>query len=464
MKSWHDSLPRLIGRLRGPCFLPDTVGYAQEVSVFNQTVRHRPGIAVGATSPDDVCAAVRFAGDHHMPIAVLNTGHGPTVSAGPQTLLINTRRMTGIVVDEHTATARVEAGVRFGQFVEATATHGLAPLPGSSPGVGVVGYTLSGGASSTMGRLYGWAADHVSAMDIVTADGRLRHVSPTAEPGLFGAALGGKSNFGVVTAIECGLFPVTRLYAGALYFSGADLREVLRAYRRFTGTAPDEMTSGLAVLRLPPLPELPTFMRGRLTVAVRISYVGDPDVGEQLVRPLRSAAPVLMDSIADIPYRDFAAISADPADPAPAVEHFAMLRQLSDGAIERLADVLAAEEGTGVTIFDIRHLGGAYRNPPRFLNAVGARDAAFAFFALTVVPPGQPVDAYRDSGREVVAALAPWLHPAGSPTFQGPADTTEDGTRRAYDAATYERLRTIKARFDPANRFRINHNIPPRRS
>jgi FAD/FMN-containing dehydrogenase len=464
MDSWRDSLPRLAGRLRGPCFTPDDGGYAAEISVFNQAVRHCPGIVVGATSSADIRESVLFAAEHDLPVAVLNTGHGPTVAAGPQSLLITTKRMTRVEVDERTATARVEAGVRFGQLVEVAASHGLAPLPGSSPGVGVVGYTLSGGASSTMGRLYGWAADHVRALDVVTADGRLRRASPTSERDLFGALLGGKSNFGVVTAMECALFPVTRLYAGALYYPGTHVREVLRAYRYFTDTAPDAISTGVALMNFPALPDLPPFMRGKLAVALRVSYVGDAATGEHLIRPLRDAAPVLMDTVAEIPYSDFASISADPADPAPAVEHFGLLRVFTDDTVERIADAVAPTTDTRINLVDIRHLGGAFRNPPPTPNAVGARDAAFAFFSLTVVPPGHRLDAYRDSGRELMTALAPWMHPMASPTFQGPADATEAGTRRAYDVETYEFLRTAKDRYDPDNRFRVNHNIPPRQS
>lgn len=461
MDAWRGKVADLADRLRGPCMTAESSGYAAEVAVFNQAVRHRPGIVVGATSSTDVCEAVRFAAVHGMRLGVLNTGHGPSVAAGPETLLITTRRMTGIQVDERTATARVEAGVRFGRFVESTAAFGLAPLPGSSPGVGVVGYTLSGGASPTLGRRYGWAADHVSALDVVTADGRLRPVSPATEPALFGALLGGKSNFGVVTAIECGLFPVTRLYAGALYFAGADVRDVLQVYRRFTESAPDAMSSGVAVLNFPPLPDIPEFMRGRPAVAVRVSHVGDPDVGKRLVQPLRRAAPVLMDTVADIPFGDFAAICADPTEPAPAVEHFGLLRELTGHTVDRVADVLTAEGGMRANILDIRHLGGGYAKPPRFVNAVGARDAAFAFFTLSVVPPGHRLDDYRESGRDVVEAFGPWLHPMASPAFQGPADATQDGVRRAYDADTYQRLRAVKAQYDPDNRFRVNHNIAP---
>lgn len=461
MEPWRGKLSELQGVVRGPVFTADDAGYSSEVAVFNTAVRHRPAVVVGAVDAADVAEAVTFAVEHGLNVAVLNTGHGPTVAADADTLMITTGRMSGLTIDADNRWARVEAGVRFGQLVQTAAKYGLAPLPGSSPGVGVVGYTLSGGASSTMGRKYGWAADHVSAIEVVTADGELRCVSPQYESDLFSALLGGKSNFGVVVAMKFALFPVTQLYAGALFFSGDHSRQVLQAYRELTASAPDELTTGLALLNLPPLPGLPPFMQGQLTVSVRVSYVGDADAGARLIEPLRHAAPVLADTVADIPYTQFATISNDPTDPAPAVEHFGLLRELTEDTVKAIVDVVGPGSGSTANIVDIRHLQGAFSNPAPFPNAVGARDAAYAMFALTVVPPGQEVAAYRDSGRDLLAALRPWLHNGSNPSFIGPADAVEGRTMLAYDPEVYQRLRAVKALYDPLNRFRLNHNIPP---
>src|SRR6201999_2437501 len=189
MESWHDKLSELRGEVQGPVFTADDSGYQSEVAVFNTAVRHCPAVVVGAANALDVSKAVMFAAHRGLNIAVLNTGHGPTVAADADTVMITTRRMSGIAIDAENRSARVEAGVLFGPLVEAAARYGLARLPGSSPGVGVVGYTLSGGASSTMGRKYGWAADHVSAIDVVTADGQLHQVSAQSEADLFSALL-----------------------------------------------------------------------------------------------------------------------------------------------------------------------------------------------------------------------------------------------------------------------------------
>ncbi|OBJ50312.1 FAD-dependent oxidoreductase, partial [Mycobacterium sp. 1423905.2] len=384
MQSWDRELSKLQNQIQGPVLTEHSPGYDSEVAVFNMAVQHRPAVVVGAVDADDVSKAVLFAVRHGLNIAILNTGHGPSLAADADTLMITTRRMSGVSIDVGRRSARVEAGVRFGQFVEATAQFGLAPLSGSAPGVGVVGYTLSGGASATMGRKYGWACDHVRDIDVVTADGRLRRVDARTDPDLFGALLGGRSNFGVVTAIEVGLFPVASLYAGAVHYSGDHALQVLEAYRKLTEAAPDELTTGLALLNLPPLPSLPPFMQGKLTVSVRISFVGDAAAGAKLIEPLHRAAPVLADTVGLIPYSQFGVISNDPTDPAPAVEQFGLLKQLTADTVAAIVDAVGPESGSSINIVDIRHLQGAFSRPAPFFNAVGARDAAFAMFGLTV--------------------------------------------------------------------------------
>ncbi|GFG65206.1 oxidoreductase [Mycobacterium kubicae] len=461
MKFTAETIAELQDAVHGPVFTEGSPGYDTEVAVFNMAVEHRPAIVVGATNAVDVSKAVVFASHHGLNIAVLNTGHGPSLAADADTLMINTRRMSGVSIDVPNRSARVEAGVRFGQLVEAAAECGLAPLPGSAPGVGVVGYTLSGGASATMGRKYGWACDHVSRIDVVTADGQLRRVSTHAEADLFGAILGGRSNFGVITAMEFNLFPVAWLYAGALYYSGEHARQVLEAYRQLTESAPEDLTTGVALLNLPPLPSLPPFMQGKLTVSVRVSFVGDATAGARLIEPLRRAAPLLADTVANIPYSHFGLISNDPTDPAPAVEQFGLLRGLTADTVTAIVDTVGPGSGSPINIVDIRHLQGAFSRPAPFPNAVAARDAAFAMFGLTVVPPGRNVSDYRQSGCELLTALQPWLCDKASPSFQGPNDTTEERTRQAYDPDVYDTLRAVKTKYDPHNRFRLNHNIPP---
>jgi Berberine and berberine like len=264
-----------------------------------------------------------------------------------------------------------------------------------------------------------------------------------------------------VTAMEFALFPVTSLYAGALCYSGEHTGEVLEAYRALTTSAPEELTTSFALLNLPPLPGLPPYMQGKSTVALRISFVGDPATGARLIEPLRRAAPVLSDNVGEMPYTRFASISNDPTGSAAAVEQFALLSELTQETVAAIVDVVGPGSDSTINIVDIRHLQGAFARPAPFPNAVGARDAAFAVVGLTIVPPWGKVANYLDSGGDFIAALRPWLHDKASPSFQGPNDATEEGTRRAYDPPVYDKLRAVKTTYDPHNVFRVNHNIPP---
>ena len=206
----------LAGRLSdgAGAYLPGDDGYDAARAGYNVAFQQHPTVVVAAATAADVSEAVRFANDHNLPIVVQATGHGPGAAAAGG-LLITTERMNEVTIDPRAATARVGAGVRWQQVIDAAAPHGLAAANGSSPGVGVVGYTLGGGLSPILGRTRGYAADNVFSIDLVTADGVARTITATSEPDLFWGLRGGKSGFGVVTAIEFRLFPLPNLYAGA---------------------------------------------------------------------------------------------------------------------------------------------------------------------------------------------------------------------------------------------------------
>ncbi|HUN31069.1 MAG TPA: FAD-binding oxidoreductase [Trebonia sp.] len=444
----------------GPVLRPGDESYAAEAATYNLAVPHHPAVIVGAASPADVQAAVRLAAARGLPVAVLATGHQAIMPADGA-VLITTSRMAAVSVDPAARTARVGAGTRWQQVVDAATPHGLAPLNGSSPLVGVVGYTLGGGLSPTLGRAYGWAADHVRALEVVTADGALRTVTPTAEPDLFWALRGAKSNFGVVTALEIDLFPVRRLYGGGLFFSGQDAQQVLRAYRDLTQTAPDELATSVALLRLPPLPFVPEPLRGNFTIHVRVSYLGSAEAGAELVAPLRAAAPALIDTLGEMPYARFAEIHSDPVDPAPFLERSAMLAALTPQTLDTLIELAGPDADCPLAFVEMRHLGGALRRPPAVPDAVGNRDAAFAFWIVAIGTPqdGAEMMKYADL---MLDRLAPWSTGGKYLNFMSSEDATADKTRPAYTGVDYRRLQAIKAEYDPTNMFRLNHNIPPR--
>lgn len=208
---------RLADQVTGPVLAPRDKGYDAERAGWQTARRHRPDLLVGAAGPADVQAAVRYASDRGLPVAVQGTGHASAAVAAEGGVLITTARMNGVRVDADAGTAWVAAGTRWDRVVHRAAPAGLAPLSGSAPHVGAVSYTLGGGLA-LLSRSFGYAADHVRGLEAVTADGRLRRVTRDHEPDLFWALRGGRDNFGVVTAMEIDLMPVTTLYGGALVF------------------------------------------------------------------------------------------------------------------------------------------------------------------------------------------------------------------------------------------------------
>ena len=224
-----DALKKLADAVAGPVLLPGDPGYDGEVAGYNAAVRQAPVAVVGVTSVADVSEAVRFAADRGLPVAVRSTGHGPMRPADGA-LLISMRRIGGVEIDAAARTARIGAGVRWSTVVEAAAAHGLAPLSGATPSVGVIGY-LTGGGIGHLARAYGFAADHVRSLEIVTPDGVVRTADPQENTDLFWAVRGGKGNFGVVTSVVIDLFPVATLYGGGIYFPGEAAPAVLAAYR-----------------------------------------------------------------------------------------------------------------------------------------------------------------------------------------------------------------------------------------
>ncbi|MEO3750546.1 FAD-binding oxidoreductase [Streptomyces sp. B6B3] len=438
----------------GPVFARGADGYDAERAPLNRALEQRPDLVVGAARPEDVAAAVALAGDTGRSVAVMATGHGPSVSADGH-VLITTRRLDGVRVDPVARTAVVGAGARWGDVLPRTTPHDLAPLNGSSPNVGAVGYTLGGGVG-LLGRRFGYAADHVRRLDVVTADGRLRRVTAESDPDLFWALRGGKGNFGVVTEMEIDLFPVPRLFGGGLYFGGATGAAALRAYVPWAVEAPEEMSSSVLLMRYPDHPSAPEPLRGAFVTHVRIAYSGPVERGAQLVEPLRAVGPRLLDTVTGLPYERVGSIHHEPVDePYAAFDAGVTLDRMDQAGVDTLL-ALAGPEADAPFLVELRHHGGAYAVPPAVPNAVGARDAAFTLFCAT-----GPDESDRRAQRKLVDAMLPWGAGALFLNFAGIDQATPDHVRSAYRPADYARLADLKHRLDPANLFRVNLNIPP---
>lgn len=429
---------KLIEELReavaGPVFGPDEAGYAAETGAHNLAVEVRPALVVGALDGRDAAAAVRFAAGRGLSVAVQSTGHGAVPGHADGALLINTGRLRELSVDAEARTARIGAGNRWADVLAATAPHGLLPLAGSAPGVGVVGYLLGGGLSP-LGRAFGFAADHVRAFELVTADGGIRRVEAAREPDLFWALRGGGGGLGVVTAVEIDLFPVPHLYAGAVYFPGERAADVLHAYRAWQEALPEAACASVALLNLPPLPHLPEPLRGRFTVAVRFAYPHGPEEGARLLAPMLTAAEPIMEAVGELPLDALGMIHSDPADPMPIWEHGDLLDDLPAEAVDALLASLTPEQAP--LVLELRALGGAFSRPARHPNALDTRDAAHTLLAVNPFP----------TGLAPFEALRPWLRGAGLPTLRG-------ANPIARDPETAARLAAIKSAYDPTALFR----------
>ena len=232
---------------RGPVHLPGEPAYDAHRATWSGKIDPRPAVVAEASTPSDVRAAVLIAQEHGLPFAVQSTGHGTHVPADGG-LLLKTSRMAEVLVDPDRRIARVGPGAVWGDVIAAAAPCGLAPVTGSSPDVGVVGFTLGGGVG-WLSRKLGYGADSLLRVDIVTADGRLLRASADENADLFWAVRGGGGNFGVVTALELRLHPVTRVYAGTATFPISRAAETLARYRDWAPSQPDELTTTIVLTR-----------------------------------------------------------------------------------------------------------------------------------------------------------------------------------------------------------------------
>ncbi|MFD7136208.1 FAD-binding oxidoreductase [Streptomyces sp. NPDC059894] len=446
--------------VRGPVLRPGDDGYAAEVTGFNLAALHTPDVVVCATGADDVVAALRWASATGTPVAVQATGHGANFPV-ERGLLISTARMREVRVDPERRTATVAAGARWSDVMAAGAPHGLAGLSGTSTGAGVVGYTLGGGLP-VLGRAYGHSSDLVRSLRVVTPDGTLHETDPDHEPDLFWALRGGKGNVGIVTSLVCELLPLPRFLGGGLYTPGEHTEALLRAWVDWTRTVPDEMCSAFSVLRLPPIPQLPEPLRGGFWARVALAWPGDPAEGEELIAPLRAAAPLTVDTVEVMDHTALDRIHLEPQDPLPARESCALLRDLPPDAVRAFVDRTGPSAGPDhpLLMTELRHLGAALARPPAVPDAVCGRDAAYAMAAVGVLSAPPAAEAVERETAALAAAMAPYGTGRTLVNIHGtPGDETDRA--RAWTPETYDRLRTLKSRYDPADLLRYGHTVTP---
>lgn len=441
------TVPAELARVtRGAVLAPGGADYEIEATGFNVALDHRPAAILVAADTADVAAAVRIAARAGMKVAVKCTGHS-AAATGPDTILISTRELGTLVVDHHGRTATIGAGIVWQQVLDAAAPFGLGALAGSSTSVGAVGYTLGGGLSP-IARTYGFAADHVRSLEVVTADGVVRRADEDQNPDLFWALRGGGAAFGIVTEIVVDLFPIQTVLGGGIFFDIADARTVLNAWRSWIPTLPESVSTSAAILHLPPIPDLPEPLRGRTVLHLRFTHVSCTEDGYALLAPMRGLAEPIMDTVAEIPFAALAAVHMDPPDPIPAMERGVLLENLPDEAIE--AFLSAAE--LPLAVAELRAMGGALTRQPGVPNAVGGRSAAFNLLGIGVlVPPiADVVPGVLDG---FVDRFEPWSRGAFINMAGASSGKPADRVRKTWDSATQDRLDDIRAAADPMHLF-----------
>ena len=413
---------------------------------FNLLTDQRPEAIAFPADEREVAAVVAYARERGRRVAPQATGHNAAPLGSLEgTLILNTSALTGFTIDADARRVRVGAATRWEDVTPLLSELGLACLHGSSPDVGIVGYSLGGGVG-WLARKHGMQTNAVTAIELVTAEGHLVRTDATHEPELFWALRGGGGNFGVVTAIEFAVVPVRELYAGALFFGFERTAEVLRTWTALLDGLPDEITSWANIIHFPPLPGGPRAGARALVRDRDAAFLGTEARGRELLAPLRALGPEL-DTFAMQPPAALGDLAMDPRDPLPFRSAHALVDDLPAAAIDEIARI--AGPGSPVALVQLRHMGGALA---RHTPGAGARATLPAGSACSALASGP------SRSRPALDALAAAVGSDGVyPNFvEEPADPSG-----FFDAETWARLRRAKALYDPQNVFKANHPIAP---
>lgn len=455
----YNPLRTLRDQLEGRLLLDGHADYDTARRTVSLRSDRRPLAIVQAHCPEDVAAAVRFAQEHDLLLAVRSGGHSIALqSVVDDALVVDLSQMKRVEIDPATRTARVEPGATSGDLAWPAHEHGLALSTGDTHSVGMGGLTTGGGIGYLV-RKHGLTIDNLLSAQVVTADGEIVTASPTEHPDLFWAIRGGGGNLGVVVEFTYRLAPVSHILGGLLVLPAS--HEVVRGYLDHSIAAPDELTTLADLTKAPPLPFIPEGWVGQPVLMVLTAWSGSAEDGERALAPLRALAEPVVDLVSWMPYPSIYEFTAHLAEPHGASIRMMFADDLSDEAIDAMLE--ATDAGTApANLIHLRGLGGAFGRVPTDATAFAHRDRRY-FVALIAVwldaaddprPHEQWTmdlwDRVRSEGRGVYVNF---LEEEGA-----------DRVREAYPPRTYERLAAIKRRYDPSNLFRLNQNVPPAQS
>jgi FAD/FMN-containing dehydrogenase len=453
-----ETITGLSERIGGEVITPSDAGYDEACKVLNAMIDRRPSVVVRCTSTEDVIAAVNYARENDLDLAVRGGGHSvPGFGTADDAVVVDLSGMTDVRVDPEARTARAQGGATWGVFNDATHAHGLATTGGVVSTTGVGGLTLGGGIGY-LSRGVGLSCDNLVSAEVVTADGQTLVASESENDDLFWALRGGGGNFGVVTSFEFRLHPLTDVYGGPMFFDAEDAGAVIRAYREFIADAPEQFGGFPAWQIAPPLPFIPEERHGETMLAFVSCWAGPLDEAEGALAPIRDAAPVVAEHVGPMPYP--ALNSAFDALYPPGLQHYwkaNFATELTDAAIDA-----HLEHGPKVPVVNstvhIYSINGACHRVASDETAFAYRDTTFATVIVGIWPDPADNEDNIKWVRDYYDATAPFSEEGGYINFMSGDD--QERIKANYKG-NYERLVDVKRRYDPDNLFHLNQNIKP---
>jgi hypothetical protein len=428
--------------IKGTLTVPGDDTWDEARRCWNLSVDQRPAAVVEAAGAEDVQTAVQFAAREGLRVAPQSTGHGAEVlGALDGALLLKTSRMRNVSVEPDRGLAIAQAGAQAGDVAVAAGAHGLAPVLGLSPTVGVTGLALAGGIG-WLSRTYGLAANNVNALEVVLASGERRRVDAESEPDLFWALRGGGGRSAIVTSLEMRAHHLEVLYGGMMVWPAERVEDVLALFRELTTDAPDALSLVFRFIAVPDIEGPPPPLRGRKIVAViAVNIGGEPDCLAQL----RALGGSIADTFKAIEPAELVRVAGDPEDPAPARGGGFMLETMQEETVARLADATRSEALSPLTILELRHLGGALATAPEGHGALGTLSGSYSVFAGGVADSPSAGAAVGGALDTLPETLAPWMAPrALLSSARGGTDPA-----RGFDGDSWSRLRETERRHDP---------------